>query len=437
MDPKIQIPLIIAAVVCVLCIISSIVIVLNKRWFAQVKKLFGQSLQDQANCFTTDDEETLLKIIDESGTCPVKPTGSPGTRPGTTVTPPTGGSPGTTVTPPTGGSPGTTTTPQPAGSPTGSPGTTTTPQPAGSPTGSPGTTTTPQPTGSPTGSPGTTTTPEPAGSPTGSPGTTTTPQPAGSPGTTTTPEPTGSPGTTTTPEPAGSPTGSPGTTTTPEPAGSPTGSPGTTINYYQYIQGKRYGNNNNIIEFLENGQIKINDNVIDDRYTIVNDILEFYTDSRIFLKINSRINPDGSLTTEPAGFTQLTLITSGPTIPNPTYINLKDTNNCLIIAEEDGVDILKIMTCRGPTFVTRPRHGWTFDNNQFKSKLNNLLLKTTPPLFGTSSGTSSNDQFEVTPTGKIKKFGADQCIGLSGTNALFGPCEGAAEWEFKPEGAYP
>ncbi len=65
-----RLPLIISAVLCVLCIISSLVIVLNKRWFARVKKVFGQSLQDQANCKTTEDEETLLKVIDESEKCP-------------------------------------------------------------------------------------------------------------------------------------------------------------------------------------------------------------------------------------------------------------------------------------------------------------------------------------------------------------------------------
>jgi hypothetical protein len=63
-------PIIISVVLCVLCIISSIVIVLNKRWFAKVKKVFGQSLQDQAKCKTTEDEETLLKVIDESEKCP-------------------------------------------------------------------------------------------------------------------------------------------------------------------------------------------------------------------------------------------------------------------------------------------------------------------------------------------------------------------------------
>ena len=68
-----RLPIIISMVVCVLCIISSIVIVLNKRWFAKVKKLFGQSLQDQANCKTTEDEETLLKVIDESAECPEAP----------------------------------------------------------------------------------------------------------------------------------------------------------------------------------------------------------------------------------------------------------------------------------------------------------------------------------------------------------------------------
>ena len=68
-----RLPLIISAVVCVLCIISSIVIILNKRWFAQVKKVFGQSLQDQANCKTTENEETLLKVIDETEECPETP----------------------------------------------------------------------------------------------------------------------------------------------------------------------------------------------------------------------------------------------------------------------------------------------------------------------------------------------------------------------------
>jgi hypothetical protein len=35
-----------------------------------VKKVFGQSLQDQAKCKTTEDEETLLKVIDETEKCP-------------------------------------------------------------------------------------------------------------------------------------------------------------------------------------------------------------------------------------------------------------------------------------------------------------------------------------------------------------------------------
>jgi hypothetical protein len=160
-----------------------------------VKKVFGQSLQDQAKCKTTEDEETLLKVIDGSGTCPGTtlisgPTGSPGTR----VTSGPTGSPGTRVISGPTGSPGTRVTSGPTGSPvttlisgpTGSPGTTLISGPTGSPLGSPLIS---GPTGSPLGSPL-------ISGPTGSPGTTLISGPTGSPGTTLISGPTGSPGTT-------------------------------------------------------------------------------------------------------------------------------------------------------------------------------------------------------------------------------------------------
>ncbi len=161
-------PLIIIGVLLVLCIISSLVIVLNKRWFARVKSWFGTSLQDQANCFTTTDEEILLNIIDESGTCPIAPT--PGTS-GTTQIP---GTSGTTYIPGTSG-----TTPPPP--PTGTSGTT----PPPPPTGTSGTTPPPPPTGT------SGTTPPPP--PTGTSGTTPPPPPTGTSGTTPQPPIVGSP----------------------------------------------------------------------------------------------------------------------------------------------------------------------------------------------------------------------------------------------------
>ena len=81
--------------------ISSSVVLLNKRWRAQIKDALGiESLQEQANCFTTEDKTILLDVITEEKTCPVKKQSGPGTTrspvtPPTTPTTPTTGSPTT------------------------------------------------------------------------------------------------------------------------------------------------------------------------------------------------------------------------------------------------------------------------------------------------------------------------------------------------------
>ena len=119
--------------------ISSSVVLLNKRWRAQIKAALGlESLQKQANCFTTEDKTILLDVITEEKTCPVKKQSGPATGTPPTGTPPTGtpptGTPATgtpaTGTPPTGTPP--TGTPPTGTPPTGTP-------PTGTPpTGSPG-----------------------------------------------------------------------------------------------------------------------------------------------------------------------------------------------------------------------------------------------------------------------------------------------------------
>ena len=112
MNKKVIIFIGILVMICVCSSFSSSVVLLNKRWRAQIKAALGiESLQKQAKCSTTKDKETLLDIITKEKTCPVAttpptgtpPTGSPGSRPpGTTGSPgsrPPTGSPGTTGSP--------------------------------------------------------------------------------------------------------------------------------------------------------------------------------------------------------------------------------------------------------------------------------------------------------------------------------------------------
>ena len=63
--------------IILVCIIAGVLtLVLKKDWFAIVKTWFGNSLQEQAKCTTTDDDETLLKIIQDEAKCPVDCVGS-------------------------------------------------------------------------------------------------------------------------------------------------------------------------------------------------------------------------------------------------------------------------------------------------------------------------------------------------------------------------
>jgi hypothetical protein len=296
-------PLIIIGVLFVLCIISSVVVVLNEQWFAEVKSWFG--------------------ISGTSG-----PTGSPGT---TLISGPTG-SPGTTLISGPTGSPGTTL----ISGPTGSPGTTL----ISGPTGSPGTTLI----SGPTGSPGTTLISVPTGSPLGSPLIS---------------GPTGSPGTRVI-----SPSLLVGnrynynnslneyllfvsetnvelwtfigsfrkradsinivnerlevsyngsmvtiryyndnmaiiiTDTYSIDSNGNLIAQGTsrplTIDYYQYIQGKRYRTGSTTLEFLPNGSVKIDDIIYGNTYKIVGDLLTYTAAPWFSIYINSKINPDGT-----------------------------------------------------------------------------------------------------------------------------------------------
>lgn len=56
-------------VACMICLVASLVVVMNKRWFAKAKTIFGTSLQTQANCAITTQEKELLDIIDGKSTC--------------------------------------------------------------------------------------------------------------------------------------------------------------------------------------------------------------------------------------------------------------------------------------------------------------------------------------------------------------------------------
>lgn len=58
--------------VCIIFSIVSVVVVMNKRWFAKVKTLFGFPLQYQANCDITTQDKELLDIIEGKTTCNLK-----------------------------------------------------------------------------------------------------------------------------------------------------------------------------------------------------------------------------------------------------------------------------------------------------------------------------------------------------------------------------
>ena len=70
--------ILILSFIFILVLILSLVITfaIKKDWFAIVRTWFGTSLQKQTKCTTTDDKETLLKIIKGDAKCPVDCQGS-------------------------------------------------------------------------------------------------------------------------------------------------------------------------------------------------------------------------------------------------------------------------------------------------------------------------------------------------------------------------